>query len=205
MSGGLLLLLMLLCGWTGYVMVWDTFGEHLAREGARMVDALPILSEPVSRAFTGERPVPSVFFFITLFAHIGIPLGMGVVFWLHVKRLARPAMLPPRPLTVDRRRPADRRRGRPCPSSMAPRANPFVLAAEVPVDLFVAFWMPLTASLGGGVALLLAVAAVAVALASCPSHRAARRRGAAAVDGRRGHLHRAARSARSTVPTARSR
>src|SRR4029453_3708067 len=92
-SGGLLALLLLLCGWTGYVLVWDTFGEYLATEGARMLDALPILSEPMGRAFTGERPVPSVFFFVTLFAHIGIPLGMTVVFWLHVKRLERPVLL----------------------------------------------------------------------------------------------------------------
>ena len=79
-------------------MVWDTFGERLAREGARMLDTLPILSEPTSRAFTGEQPVPTVFFFLNLFAHIGIPLAMGVVFWLHVKRLSRPHVLPPRPV-----------------------------------------------------------------------------------------------------------
>ena len=47
-----LLLLTLVSGWTGYVMVWDAFGEVIAREAARMLDALPILSEPISRAFT---------------------------------------------------------------------------------------------------------------------------------------------------------
>jgi ferredoxin len=163
-SGGLLLLLLLLCGWTGYVMVWDTFGEYLARQSARMLDALPILSEPTSRAFTGERPVPSVFFFITLFAHIGIPLGMGVVFWLHIKRLARPVLLPPRPLlwsvvgvltalAVVR------------PLVMAPKANPFVLPVDIPADLFFAFWMPLTRRLGGGTALAGMSAAALVLLA----------------------------------------
>jgi ferredoxin len=175
-SGGLLLGLLLLCGWTGYVMVWDTFGEHLAREGARMVDVLPILSEPLSRAFTGEHPVPSVFFFLTLFAHIGIPLGMGVVFWLHVKRLARPALLPPRPLlwtacglltaaAVVR------------PLAMAPKADPFVLPAAIPTDLFVGFWLPLTRGLSGGAALLSLVVA-AVALLVVPAFT--RRRGAQA-------------------------
>ena len=151
-SGGVLLLLLLVCGWTGYVMVWDTFGEHLAREAARLLDALPILSEPTSRAFTGERPVPSVFFFVTLFAHIGIPLGMGVVFWLHIKRLERPVVLPPRAITwamigllagvaVVR------------PLVMAPRANAFVLPAEIPTDVFFAFWLPLIRGVRGGIAL----------------------------------------------------
>jgi coenzyme F420-reducing hydrogenase delta subunit/Pyruvate/2-oxoacid:ferredoxin oxidoreductase delta subunit len=177
-SGGLLLLLLFLCGWTGYVMVWDTFGEYLARESARMLDALPILSEPTSRAFTGERPVPSVFFFITLFAHIGIPLGMGVVFWLHIKRLARPVLLPPRPLmwtvigiltglAVVR------------PLLMAPKANPFVLPVEIPADVFYAFWMPLTRRLGDGAALS-GMSALAVVLLVVPLFTA-RRGGVAPV------------------------
>ncbi len=37
-SGVVLLLLTFVSGWTGYVMVWDTFGEVLAREGARLFD-----------------------------------------------------------------------------------------------------------------------------------------------------------------------
>ena len=60
--------------------------------------SLPFLSEPTGRAFTGEQPVPTAFFFLNLFAHVGLPLAMGVVFLLHVKRLARPVLLPPRPL-----------------------------------------------------------------------------------------------------------
>ena len=58
-----------------------------------MLDALPLLSEPMSRAFTGERPVPSVFFFLKLFAHIGIPLGNGggVLAARQAPRAARPA------------------------------------------------------------------------------------------------------------------
>jgi CDP-4-dehydro-6-deoxyglucose reductase len=70
MSGCLLLLLLFVCGWTGFVMVWDTFGLALAREGARMLDTLPLLSEPTGRAFTGEQPVPTAFFFLNLFAHV---------------------------------------------------------------------------------------------------------------------------------------
>ncbi|ODS51831.1 MAG: hypothetical protein ABS36_18835 [Acidobacteria bacterium SCN 69-37] len=162
-SGVLLVVLMLLAAWSGYVMVWDVLGERLAREGARMADALPILSEPVSRAFNGERPVPSVFFFITLFAHIGIPLGMGAMFWIHVKRLQRPAMLPPRPLlwgvvglltAVALVRPV----------IMAPKANPFAQTAHIPFDLFVAFWVPLTDAWSGGAVLLMLIGTFAALL-----------------------------------------
>jgi ferredoxin len=174
-SGGALLFLLFLCGWTGYVMVWDTFGERLAREGARMLDVLPILSEPISRTFTGESPVPSVFFFVNLFAHIGIPLGMGVVFWLHIKRLERPVLLPPRGLmwaTVA------------CftglaivrPLGMAPKANAFVVPGAIPSDLFFAFWIPIVRGLNAGTALS-AITVTAIGLLVLPLLTA--RRGAA--------------------------
>jgi ferredoxin len=163
-TGCALLLLLFLCGWTGYVMVWDVFGQLLARQGARMIDALPVLSEPTSRAFTGEQAVPTVFFFLNLFAHIGIPLAMGVVFWLHVKRLQRPRMLPPRPLTwtvVG----ALVALAIAWPLEMAPEADAFALPSSVPADLFFAFWIPLAQALDGGQALALAVVSGVVLLA----------------------------------------
>src|SRR3972149_1421361 len=126
MTGVLMLIVVFICGWTGYVMVWDTFGELLARAGARMLDTLPVLSEPTARVFTGERPIPSVFFFLNLFAHVGLPLALFGGLWLHVSRVARSALLPPRPLlwsvigllfALFVR----------APLAMAPEANPFRL------------------------------------------------------------------------------
>ncbi|MDF2772550.1 MAG: methyl-viologen-reducing hydrogenase subunit delta [Geminicoccaceae bacterium] len=172
-SGVVLLVLTLISGWTGYVMVWDAFGEVLAREGARMLDALPILSEPVSRAFTGERPVPSIFFFLTLFAHIGIPLSMLIVLWMHTSRLARPTLLPPRPLlwtvvgavvvlAIVR------------PVTMAPEANPLRAPLSVPADWFFAFLLPVVRSLDGGAALALAtLTALALMLVPLATRRRA--------------------------------
>lgn len=175
-SGCVLLGLLFVCGWTGYIMVWDTFGLHLAREAARMVDALPVLSEPAGRAFTGEGPLPSAFFFLVLFLHIGIPLGMAVVFWLHVKRLARPLLLPPRPIvwTITAALAAV---AVVLPLEMAPRADPFSLPERIPIDVFFAFWIPIATALDGGSALALALG-VALALTVVPMFT--RRRGGAA-------------------------
>jgi ferredoxin len=163
-SGCVLLLLLFVCGWTGYVMVWDTFGQFLAREGARMIDALPILSEPTGRAFTGEQPVPTVFFFINLFAHIGIPLAAAVVFWLHVKRLNRPRLLPPRPLTLGLVA-ALLATSLALPLTMSPEANAFALPSDIRADLFYAFWLPAARAMSGATALALAVAAGCALLA----------------------------------------
>ena len=147
-SGCLLFLLIMACGWTGYVMVWDVLGQYLAQEGARILDALPMLSEPLGRAFTGELPLPGAFFFLNLFAHIGIPLAMAAVFWLHVKRLARPRLLPPAPamwLVIGSLTLA----AVAWPVPMAPRADALLLPAEVPADLFFTFWIPVVRTIGG--------------------------------------------------------
>ena len=165
-SGVALLLLLFICGWTGYVLVWDEFAQLLAREGARMLDTLPVLSEPVSRTFTGEQPVSSAFFFVNLFAHVALPLGLAVGLWLHVSRVARVNLLPPKPVmwtvisalfvvSVIR------------PIVMEPAASAFAFPASVTADLFYAFWLPVTRNLHGGLALALGTLAF-VALALVP-------------------------------------
>lgn len=95
-SGLALLAVIFVCGWTGYVLVWDVHALLLAAEGARILDVLPIFSEPLGRTFVGEHPLPSAFFFLNLFAHIALPIGVGLLVWIHVSRLARPVLLPPR-------------------------------------------------------------------------------------------------------------
>lgn len=141
-TGVALLALVLVCGWTGYVMVWDTFGQLLAVEGARLLDLLPLFSEPLGRAFVGERPIPGAFFFLNLFLHIALPIGMGVVLLLHVSRVARAVLFPPRramawgaALLIAA--------ALLWPAPLPPAADPFRLPAVVPLDLLYAFWLPL--------------------------------------------------------------
>lgn len=157
-SGVVLVALLYVCGLTGYVMVWDAFGYELAHEGARLLDSLPILSEPISRAFAGGESLLGPFFFLNLFAHIAIPLGMGLVLWLHVSRLARPVIAPPRRVAVVI---SALLLGTAVawPLTMQPEANPFRLPAVVETDLFFGFWLLVTRPLPAGVAMALLVAA----------------------------------------------
>lgn len=147
-SGLLLLGLLLVLGWTGFVMVWDAQGQVLAEEGARFLDALPIFSEPIARTFIGERPMPGAFFFLNYFLHIALPLGVGLLLYLHVSRLSRPTMLPPRRITwvmtglltvlaVA------------WPAPLGPIADPASLVSLAPLDWFYGFWLPVTRSLPG--------------------------------------------------------
>lgn len=161
-SGVLLLGVVFVSGWTGYVLVWDEHARLLAVEGARLLDALPILADPTGRSFVGERPVPGAFFFLNLFLHLALPIGAGVLLWVHVARLARPRLLPPGPVAVAIMA-ALVALAVVWPVAMAPEANPFRIPRGVPLDVFFGFWLPLTSRLPawlvwvGGAALALAV------------------------------------------------
>lgn len=146
LSGITLLFVILVCGWTGYVMVWDIQGLVLAKEGARLLDVLPIFSEPISRAFVGEAEIPNAFFFLNLFLHVALPIGLGTLLWIHVSRVARANLLPPKRLLwsvvglllllslV-------------WPVAMAPKADLFRVPGQAPFDFFYSFWLPLSLAL----------------------------------------------------------
>lgn len=148
-SGLVLVGVFLVCGWTGYVMVWDRHAQLLAVEGARLLDVLPIFSEPLGRTFVGERALPGAFFFLNLFLHIALPIGVALLLWIHVARVARPVLLPPRGLTwgavgvltvvsVVWAAPLD------------PPADLFRVPGEVTLDLFYTFFLPVTRELPAG-------------------------------------------------------
>lgn len=162
-SGVSLLLFVFVSGWTGFVIVWDTFGARLAIAGARLFDALPVLSEPLQRIFSGEEPIPGAFFFINLFLHVAIPLGVAGGLWVHVSRIARPTLFPPRTLGVAVIGGLTLL-SIVVPVALSPKADPFVQAADVPVDVFYAFWLPWVETLPMGLAWLGAMATLGVAL-----------------------------------------
>ncbi|MCB0365739.1 MAG: cytochrome b N-terminal domain-containing protein [Bdellovibrionaceae bacterium] len=141
-TGVLLTGFMFISAWTGYVMVWDEHGMAMAKMGAKILDLLPIFPESIERSFTGGKPVPASFFFMNLFAHVAVPLGMILVLWLHTSKLARSKWLPERNLTywltgifivfsilV--------------PAPMLKKADLLMIPGGYPTDLFYNFWMPL--------------------------------------------------------------
>ncbi len=141
LSGLVLLGLVFVCGWTGYVMVWDTQAQLFAVEGARLLDALPLFSQPIARTFSGERPLPGAFFFLNLFAHIALPIGLALLLWLHLSRVARPVLLPPRPLLWAMLL-ALFAASLLAPPALNPRADLFYVPGRVEIDLFYGFWLP---------------------------------------------------------------
>jgi quinol-cytochrome oxidoreductase complex cytochrome b subunit len=99
-TGVLLAGMMLISAVTGFVLVWDVFGQKLGVAGARMLRLLPLFPEPPDRAFVGDAPMSAQFFFMNLFLHVAVPLGMVGFLWLHTARLARAAWFPERRVTL---------------------------------------------------------------------------------------------------------
>ncbi len=148
-SGLVLLGIFFVCGWTGYVMAWDVHGQALAVEGARLLDALPVFSEPLGRAFTGEESLPGAFFFMNLFAHIALPVGIALFLWVHVSRLARAQLLPPKRLlwgTVGLFAIA----AVAWPPPLGPEADLLKLPATMPADWVYGFWLPVARAMAAG-------------------------------------------------------
>ncbi len=95
-SGLVMLGMYCLSAFTGFILVWDRFGLKMAKSWANLVDVLPILPNPLSRAFSGDVTIGTSFFFMNLFLHVAIPLGLAAALWIHTSKLANPKWLPSR-------------------------------------------------------------------------------------------------------------
>ncbi len=100
MSGVLLIGLLWFDGWTGYWLVWDERAQLVATGTAKMIDVLPLFTDPLSRSFLTNESVNSLFFFIIFFIHMLIPLAMGIALWLHIMRLHKSKFLTGRTMSV---------------------------------------------------------------------------------------------------------
>ncbi len=87
-------------GWLGYWLVWDEPARRIAIGSAKVLDVLPIFSDPMGRSFLADKSVHSLLFFTVFFIHMLLPLAMGVALWLHITRLNRSRFLTKAPMTI---------------------------------------------------------------------------------------------------------
>ena len=85
-----------LIGWLGFWLVWDEQAYRVALGVAKFLDAISFSGDPLSRSFLTDETVKPTLFFVVLFGHILVPLGLGGLLWLHLARIARPRYLPDR-------------------------------------------------------------------------------------------------------------
>jgi ferredoxin len=141
-TGVMLAGMMFVSAITGFVLVWDGFAQKLAVAGARMLRLLPLFPEPPDRAFVGDAPVPAQFFFMNLFLHVAVPLGMAIFLWLHTARLARAAWLPERRLALAALAGLVLL-SLAWPAPLPPKADLLAIPGRIATDWLYGFWLPL--------------------------------------------------------------
>lgn len=82
----------------GFWLNWDQLAQYSATATAEWLDALPLLASSLARNFLGATSVSDRLFSLFIFVHIGTTLLLLLGLWLHVHRISRPAVVPPRPL-----------------------------------------------------------------------------------------------------------
>jgi len=87
-------------GITGYWLVWDKLAHYVAIVTSELLDWLPIFGEPIARNFISTGTLTSRFFTLMVFMHIAVPLFMLFMMWIHILRISRPKVNPPRLLAV---------------------------------------------------------------------------------------------------------
>ena len=87
-------------GITGYWLVWDKLAQYVALVSSELLDWLPIFGEPIARNFVATGTLTSRFFTLMVFMHVAVPLFLLFAMWIHILRISRPKMNPPRTLAI---------------------------------------------------------------------------------------------------------
>jgi ferredoxin/coenzyme F420-reducing hydrogenase delta subunit len=87
-------------GITGYWLVWDKLAQYVAIVSSELLDWLPIFGEPIARNFVSTGTLTSRFFSLMVFMHVAVPLFLLFIMWIHILRISRPKMNPPRTLAI---------------------------------------------------------------------------------------------------------
>lgn len=99
-TGVFVMVIIYISGITGYWLVWDKLAQYVAIVSTEWFDLLPIFGEPIARNFLSPESLDSRFFTLMMFIHIAVPLIGLAVLWIHLQRITKPRINPPRGLAV---------------------------------------------------------------------------------------------------------
>lgn len=99
-SGVAVLWLVYASGVNGFMLPWDRLAQFVTTATAEWFDWLPFFTEPIARNFLHQGSVNDRLFTLLVFMHIGIPLFLLLVLWIHTQRVPKAESVPPRPITM---------------------------------------------------------------------------------------------------------
>jgi CDP-4-dehydro-6-deoxyglucose reductase len=100
LTGVALLWLVYIAGVNGFMLVWDKLAQFVVIATAEWFDVLPLFNGTLIRNFLYPESVNSRLFTLLAFIHIGAPLIVAFIMWVHVQRVPRAHINPPRPIAI---------------------------------------------------------------------------------------------------------
>jgi CDP-4-dehydro-6-deoxyglucose reductase, E3 len=99
-SGVALLWGVYVSGINGYMLPWDRLAQFVIVASFEWIDWLPGFGGTLSRNFIHPESVNDRLFSLLSFMHIGVPLVVLLLMFIHVQRVPKAATSPPRPIVV---------------------------------------------------------------------------------------------------------
>jgi len=99
-TGVMLIWLVYVSGINGYMLPWDQLAQFVAVASFEWLDWLPSFGGTLMRNFIYQESVGDRFFSLLSFLHIGLPLAVLLLMWVHVQRVPKARTTPPRPIAI---------------------------------------------------------------------------------------------------------
>jgi CDP-4-dehydro-6-deoxyglucose reductase len=99
-TGVALVWLVYASGINGYMLPWDRLAQFVIVGSFEWLDWLPTFGGTLMRNFVHANSVGDRFFSLLSFIHIGLPLLVLLLMWVHVQRVPKARTSPPRPIVL---------------------------------------------------------------------------------------------------------
>ena len=93
-----LLWMVYVAGINGYMLPWDRLAQFITIAAAEWLDWLPMFQGTLVRNFIFAENFSDRLFSLLAFIHIGVPLAVLGLLWVHVQRVPQAKTIPPRPI-----------------------------------------------------------------------------------------------------------
>lgn len=95
-----LLWLTYVSGVNGFMLPWDRLAQFVTQASFEWLDWLPGFDGRLIRNFILPEHVTNRLFSLLVFMHIGVPLLLLLLMWVHVQRVPKAGTMPPRPIML---------------------------------------------------------------------------------------------------------
>lgn len=100
-SGVISFLIVVIIGVTGFILVWDQKAKLAGYLTAKLFSSLPIFDPSIAGAFLlNDLNTVGGFFKVALFGHIVFSLVTVIIIWIHLLRISKPKLFPPKKLMI---------------------------------------------------------------------------------------------------------